>query len=70
MQLCNSKSLYLNADADAIPNAEMPIMRFLNGLLLIYQGPLTLLNFQMAACEPLKIDVLCLHKIFYDLHRG
>ena len=49
---CNRQSLYLNVDADAIANAKMPVPRFSNGLLTIYQGPLTLSNFQMAASKP------------------
>ena len=32
----------------------LPVPRFPNGLLSIYRGPLTLLNFQMAASKPSK----------------
>ena len=45
----------MNADADAIANAEMPMRRFPNGLLSIYRGPLTLSSFQMAASKPSRI---------------
>ena len=45
LQLCNRQCLYFNADADAITNAEMPMPRFPNGFLSIYQGPPTLPNF-------------------------
>ena len=50
----------MNADADASANAEMLMQRFPNALLSIYWGPLTLLNFQMAASEPLKIRPSCM----------
>ena len=56
----------MNADADAIANAEMSMLRFPNGLLLIYRGPLTLSNFQMAASKPSKIDLLYLLCLRYQ----
>ena len=55
LQLCNRQCLYLNTDADAIANAEMPMPRFQNGLLSIYRGPLTFSSFQMAASKPSRI---------------
>ena len=42
LQLCNRHCLYLNADADAIANAEMLMPRFPNALLSIYRRPPTL----------------------------
>ena len=62
--------LYLNADADAIANVEIPMPRFPNGLLSIYWGPLALPNFQMATSKPSRLDLLFLHEFFYDFHRG
>ena len=42
----------------SIANDEMPMPRFPNGFLIIYQGPFTLVNFQMAASKPSKIRPL------------
>ena len=55
LQFCNRQCLYLNVDADAIANAEMPMPKFPNDLLSIYGRPRTLPNFQMAASKPSKI---------------
>ena len=43
--------LVFECRVDAIANVEMPMLRFPNGLLLIYRGPLTLSNFQRAASK-------------------
>ena len=65
--MCNRQCFYLNTNTDSIANAEMPMLRFPNGLLLIYRGQLTLSNFQMAASKPLKIRTFACMSFFFTV---